>query len=265
MIATEQTARETLDRAVAGLRETGYLEWLENTYRKAAEAPAKELGHAARTWSAEDERRIVFEAVAYMSALLLERELGGYLTQRRLFGRGPDEKRIEAFRESFLRYLPEKLGSLGMAKVLVSANGSTAAHEVSALERIKEYSHGKAGKSAHEHFGACMGRALDPNLEVVANIVALESIPMLVLVIRGALDREFGVPQRPATGRRLITIALALAATLALALAGDFDCFVSNSLGNPLSPERSAGTAAPERLDGALPGASVTPEAIAPP
>jgi len=193
MIDTERTARETLDRAVAGLRETGYLEWLESTYRKAAAAATK--GLEPRTWSEQDERRIVFEAVAYMSALLLEREVRGYFTQRKLlFGRGPDRKRIEAFRASFLQYLPEKLSSLGMARVLVPAVGSVAAHEVTGVERLKEYTRGGDSKKAFEHFGSCMARALDPNLEVVANIVALESIPMLVLVIRGALDREFGIP-----------------------------------------------------------------------
>lgn len=228
----ELKARETLDKAMSGIRESGYLEWLENTYQKAAEAAVPEGGPKPRAWSGEDERRIVFEALAYMSALLLERELGSYITRRSLlFGRKPDQKRIEAFRAAFLRYVPEKVASMGMAKVQVPAVGSVAAHEVGALERIKEYLPRRDSKKAFEHFGACMGRALDPNLEVVANIVALDSIPMLVLVIRGALDREFGVPPRPATGRRFISLALALAATFALAFASDFDCFVGSSLG----------------------------------
>jgi len=193
----ELAARETLDGAVAGLRDVGYLEWLAKTYRKAAEAVAKDLGREPRAWYDEDKGRILFEAVAYMSALLLEHELADYLTRRKLlFGREPDRDRMEAFRVSFLRYLPEKLRSLGISKVEVPTVGGVAAHEVTAVERLKEYSRGTDGERAFEHFGACMGRALDPNLVVVTNIVALESIPMLVKVIRGALQKKFGAPVR---------------------------------------------------------------------
>jgi hypothetical protein len=227
MIDVKGTARATLDRAIEGLRETGYLEWLANTYRKATEAAVQDQGLAPRAWNDEDHRRIQFEAVAYMSALLLERELSAYFTRRTLFGRAPDRKRIKAFQASFLSYLPEKLGSLGIGKVAVPASGVIAAHEVTAVERLREYSGGWVGKKAFEHFGSCMGRAIDPSLEVVAHIVALESIPMLVIVVHGALDREFGRPPRPKTGRKLLSIFLAVAATLALALAGDFSCFVS--------------------------------------
>ena len=117
MTNLELTAIETLDEAVAGLR-AGYLEWLAKTYQKAAEAAAKDLGREPRVWSDEDKSRILFEASAYMSALLLEHELGGYLTRRKLlFGREPDRDRIEAFRAPFLRYFPEKMRSLGLAKV----------------------------------------------------------------------------------------------------------------------------------------------------
>jgi hypothetical protein len=237
-------ARQTLDRAVEGIRETGYLEWLSNTYRKATEAAVKDSGREPREWNDQDQRRILFEAVAYMCALLLEREVGSYFTRRTLlFGRVPDRKRIEAFRTSFLDYLPEKLGSLGIAKVPVPAAGPVPAHDVTAMERFREYSRGRNGKKAFEHFGSCMGRALDPGLEVVTNIVALESIPMLVMVIHGALDREFGMPPRPKTGRKVISVALAVAATLALALAGDFSCFVTDSLGDTNPPGVMSGAA----------------------
>jgi hypothetical protein len=233
----DRSARETLDRAVEGLRETGYLEWLTNTYRKATEAAVRDQGQKPRAWNDEDERRILFEAVAYMTALLLERELGAYLTRRTaLFGRVPDRKRIKAFRASFLRYLPEKLGSLGIAKVPAPGTAMIPAHEVAATERLREYSRGGNGKKDFEHFGTCMGRALDPDLEAVSHVVALESIPMLVIVVHGALDREFGMPPRPRTGRKVLSIALAVAATLALALAGDFSCFVADSLGDPNPP-----------------------------
>jgi hypothetical protein len=237
MIDIDVAARETLDKAIAGLRESGYLEWLESTYKKAADAAAKDQGRGPRAWTEEDERRMLFEAVGYMCALMLERELDEYLTQRTLFGQKPDRKRIEAFRTSLLRYVPEKMGVMGMGKVPVSAAGPVAAHDVSAVERIQEYSRGRNGKRAFEHFGACMGRALDPSLETVSSIVALESIPMLVLVIRGALDREFGVPPRRRVGRKIVSIALAVAATVAVALAGDFDCFVAPSLGATVPAE----------------------------
>ena len=197
MVNFELAAREILDEAVEGLR-GGYLDWLAKTYPKAAEEAAKTLGFEPRVWSGEDLNRILFEAIAYMSALLLEHELGGYLTRRKhLFGREPDPDRIEAFRAPFLRYYPEKLSSLGLSKVEVPTVGSVAAHAVTAVERLKEYSRGRTGPPAFEHFGACMGLALDPNLLVVTNIVALDSIPMLVKVIRAALDRRFGVPVRP--------------------------------------------------------------------
>jgi hypothetical protein len=192
----ELTAIETLDEAVAGLR-AGYLEWLTKTYQKAADAAARDLGREPRVWSDEDKNRILFEAIAYMSALLLEHELGGYLTRRKLlFGREPDRDRIEAFRGPFLRYFPEKMRSLGLSKVEIPTVGSVAAHAVTAVERLKEYSRG-TGKPAFEHFGACMGLALDPSLVVVTNVVALDSIPMLVKVIRATLDRKFGAPVRP--------------------------------------------------------------------
>jgi hypothetical protein len=250
VIDVERTARDTLDRAVEGLRETGYLEWLSNTYRKATEAAVRDQGLKPRAWNDEDHRRILFEAVAYMSALLLERELSAYFTRLTLFGRAPDRRRIKAFQASFLRYLPEKLGPLGIGKVSVPAVGVIPAHDVTAVERLREYSGGWNGKKAFEHFGSCMGRALDPSLEVVAHIVALESIPMLVMVVHGALDREFGVPPRPKTGRKLLSIALAVAATLALALAGDFSCFVTDSLGdtNPRTGSSSRTVAGPSGL-----------------
>ena len=188
---------ETLDAAVAGLQ-AGYFDWLAKTYRKAAEAAAEDLGRGPRVWREEDKSRILFEAIPYMSALLLEHELGNYLTRRKLLlGREPDRDRIETFRASFLRYYPEKVCSLGLSKVEVPTVGSVAAHVVTAVERLKEYSRGRTGPPAFEHFGACMGLALDPNLLVVTNIVALDSIPMLVKVIRAALDRRFGVAVRP--------------------------------------------------------------------
>jgi hypothetical protein len=185
-------AMETLDEAVTGLANAEYLEWLSKTYRKAASA-AKALGREPRVWSDFDRSRLLFEALVYMSALLLEHELPAYLTRRKLlFGREPDRERIEAFRASFLRYFPEKMRSLGLSKVEVPTVGSVAAHGVTAVERLKEYSRATTGKPAFEHFGACMGVALDPNVVVLTNIVALDSIPMLVKVIRGALDRKLG-------------------------------------------------------------------------
>jgi hypothetical protein len=218
MIDVDQAARDTLDRAVEGLRETGYLEWLTNTYRKATEVADKDLGRPTRAWSDEDRRRILFEAVAYMSAILLERELSSYFTRRTLLGRAPDRRRMEAFRASFLDYLPEKL-------------------DATVLERLREYSGGWGGRRALEHFGACMGRAIEPGPEPVARSVALESVPMLAIVVHGALDREFGVPPRPKTARKVLSIALAVAATLALALAGDFSCFVTDSVGDTSPPD----------------------------
>ncbi|HXL15115.1 MAG TPA: hypothetical protein VN972_03445 [Methylomirabilota bacterium] len=191
----ELAARETIDEAVAGLGDAGYVEWLSKTYRKATEASASDLGREPRSWFDEDRGRILFEAIAYMSALLLEHELKDYLTRRKLlFGREPDRARMEAFRISFLRYLPEKLRSLGLSKVEVPTEGTISAHEVTVVERLREYSRPADGKGAFEHFGACMGRALDPNLVVVTNIVALESIPMLVKVVRGVLEKKFGPP-----------------------------------------------------------------------
>ena len=195
----DHTASETLDDAVAGLRNAEYLEWLAKTYAKAAEAAARDLGLEPRVWSEEDKSRILFEAIAYMSALLLEHELGDYLTRRKLlFGREPDRDRIESFRSSFLRYFPEKMRSLALSKIEVPTVGSVAAHEVTATERLKEYARATTGKPAFEHFGVCMGLALDPRLMMVTNIVALDSIPMLVKVIRGALDRKFGSPRQGA-------------------------------------------------------------------
>jgi len=193
----EVAARETLDGAVLGLGDVGYVEWLSKTYRKAAEASASDLGREPRSWFDEDRGRILFEAIAYMSALLLEHELEKYLTRRKLlFGREPDRPRMEAFRLSFLRYLPEKLRALGLSKVEVPTEGAISAHKVTVTERMREYSRAAEGKRAYEHFGACMGRALDPNLVVVTNIVALESIPMLASVVRGVLEKEFGAPAR---------------------------------------------------------------------
>jgi hypothetical protein len=64
---------------------------------------------------------------------------------------------------------------------------------------------------------------------------------MLVIVIHGALDRQFGTPPRPKTARNVVSIALAVAATLALALAGDFSCFVTDSLGDTNPPAASSG------------------------
>jgi len=232
----DRTARATLDRAVEGIRETGYVEWLSSTYRRAAEAAAKDQGEKPRAWAAEDERRIRFEAMAYMSAYLLERELVVYFTRRTLFGSMPDRSRIKAFQASYLAYLPEKLGPLGLGSVTVPATAVLPAREVTVVERLREYSGGWGGKRAYEHFGSCMGRAMDPGLEAVAPSVALESIPMLAIVIHGALDREFGRPPRPKTARAVLSIALAVAATLALALAGDFSCFVTDSLGDPNPP-----------------------------
>jgi hypothetical protein len=241
VIDVDQTARATLDRAVEGIRETGYLEWLSNTYRRAAEDP----GQKPRAWTAEDERRIRFEAIAYMSAVLLERELGVYFTRRTLFGLMPDRKRIKAFRASYLDYLSEKLGPLGLGSVTFPAAGVIPAREVTVVERLREYSGGWGGKKAYEHFGSCMGRAMDPGPGTVAPIVALESIPMLAIVIHGALDREFGTPPRPKTARAVLSIVLAVAATLALALAGDFSCFVADSLGDPNPPSGVTLRAAP--------------------
>ena len=232
----DRTARATLDRAVEGIRETGYVEWLSSTYRRAAEAAAKEQGQKPGAWTAEDERRVRFEAMAYMSAYLLERELVVYFTRRTLFGSMPDRRRIKAFQASYLAYLPEKLGPLGLGSVTVPATDVLPAREVTVVERLREYSGGWGGKRAYEHFGSCMGRAMDPGVETVAHSVALESIPMLAIVIHGALDREFGRPPRPKTARAVLSIALAVAATLALALAGDFSCFVTDSLGDPNPP-----------------------------
>jgi len=227
----DKTAIDTLDRAVEGIRETGYLEWLTNTYRKATEAADKDLDRPTRAWSDEERRAILFEAVAYMGALLLERELVAYFTRRTLlFGRVPDRGRIRAFRTSFLRYMPEKLSPLGLGTV----------SGVTVTERLREYSGAWNGRRAYEHFGSCMGRALDPGLQSVASTVALESVPMLVIVIHGALDRQFGTPPRPKTARNVVSIALAVAATLALALAGDFSCFVTDSLGDPDPPAASS-------------------------
>jgi hypothetical protein len=235
------SARDTLDRAVEGIRETGYLEWLSNTYRKATEGEDKDRGRPTRVWSDEDRRRILLEAVAYMSALLLGRELGAYFTRRTLlFGRVPDLGRIKAFRSSFLRYLPEKLESLGIAKVSVPAGEGVEAHEITGMERVREYSGEPNGKKSMERFGSCMGQALNPDLRAVGNAVSQESVSMLVIVIHGALDREFGTPPRPKTGRTVLSIALAVAATLALALAGDFSCFVTDSLGDTNPPRASS-------------------------
>ena len=197
-VNVEVAARETLDEAVSGLRDVGYIEWLSKTYRKAAEASAGDLGREPRSWFDEDRGRILFEAIAYMSALLLEHELEKHLTRRKLlFGREPDRARMEAFRLSFLRYLPAKLGTLGLSKVEVPTEGAISAHEVTVMERLREYSRAAGGKGAYEQFGACMGRALDPNLVVVTNIVALESIPILVKVVRGVLGKKFGAPTAP--------------------------------------------------------------------
>ena len=158
----ETAARETLDDVVADLR-GGYLEWLEATYRKTASAASEGLEREPRSWSEVDRARVLFEAIAYMSALLLEHELAPFLTRRKpLFGREPDREGIEAFRASYLRYLPEKLRALGISSVEVPAVGAVAAHSVSAVERVKEYSRAMAGGKAFEHFGACMGRAMDP-------------------------------------------------------------------------------------------------------
>jgi len=241
VIDVDRTARATLDRAVEGIRETGYLEWLSSTYRRAAEASAQDQDQKPRAWTAEDERRIRFEAIAYMSAFLLERELVVYFTRRSLFGRMPDRRRIKAFQASYLAYLPEKLDPLGLGSVPVPATGVIPAREVTVVERLREYSGGWGGKKAYEHFGSCMGRAMDPGLETVASIVALESIPMLAIVMHGALDREFGRPPRPKTARAVLSIALAVAATLAVALAGDFSCFVTDSLGDPNPPNGITG------------------------
>jgi len=245
VIDVDQTARATLERAVEGIRETGYLEWLSSTYRRAAEAAAKDPGQKPRAWTAEDERRIRFEALAYMSAFLLERELVVYFTRRTLFGRMPDRRRIKAFQASYLAYLPEKLGPLGLGSATVPAADMIPAREVTVEERLREYSGGWGGKRAHEHFGSCMGRAMDPGPERVAPSVALESIPMLAIVIHGALDREFGRPPRPKTARAVLSLVLAVAATLALALAGDFSCFVTDSLGDPNPPNGVILRAAP--------------------
>ncbi|HYQ88984.1 MAG TPA: hypothetical protein VEU09_05085 [Candidatus Binatia bacterium] len=232
----DKAARDTLDRAVEGIRETGYLEWLTNTYRKATEAAVRDQGAEPRSWGDEDRRAILFEAVAYMGARLLERELGAYFTRRTLlFGRVPDRGRIKAFQTSFLRSMPEKLGPLGIRTV----------SGVAVTERLLEYSGGWSGKRAYEHFGSCMGRALDPGLQTVAHTVALESVPMLAIVIHGALDRQFGTPPRPKTARNVVSIAIAVAATLALALAGDFSCFVTDSLGDTNPPAASSSRVAP--------------------
>jgi hypothetical protein len=184
-------ARATLDHLVVGLGDAGYVDWLEKTYRKAGDAAARDLGRETRVWRDEDRNRILFEAVAYGSALLLENELHARLTRRKLlFGREPDRERVEAFRDSFLRYLPEKLRSMNLVRVEVLPDGSVGAHGVTGLERVKEYMRGAPGEKAYQHFGACMGRALDPNLAVITNIVALESIPMLVKVVRAALEKS---------------------------------------------------------------------------
>ena len=158
---------------------------------------ASDLGRQTRTWREEDRSRVLFEAVAYGSALLLESELATTLTRRKLlFGKKPDHERMGAFRASFLRHLREKLRSENLARVEVPPEGRVGAHGVTGLERLMEYTHRTHGAKAYEYFGVCMGRALDPDLQVITNIVALESIPMLVKVVRGALEGAVGKTAR---------------------------------------------------------------------
>jgi hypothetical protein len=57
---------------------------------------------------------------------------------------------------------------------------------------MREYTDAARGKRAYERFGVCMGEALDPGFAVITNIVALESISMLVKAARYALGKQFG-------------------------------------------------------------------------
>jgi len=189
----DRAARAAVDRLVEGLGDSGYVDHVETTYRKAAQAAARDLGRTTRAWREEDRSRVRFEAVAYSGALLLEHELGARLTRRKLlFGREPDRERMGAFRASFLRHLREKLRFENLDRVEMPREGSVGAHGVTGLERLMEYTHRTHGAKAYEYFGLCMGRALDPDLLVITNIVALESIPMLVKVARGALESTVG-------------------------------------------------------------------------
>ncbi len=177
----DRAARETLDDAVAGLRDLQYVDTIQETYARAAEAAAEGVDREPLVHTDAGRQRILFEAVVYMGALVLEHELGSYLTRRKLlFFREPDRERIEAFRSAFRRYLPEKLRSMGIA------------NEVAATVRLREYTDAARGKRAYERFGVCMGEVLDPGFAVITNIVALESISMLVKAARYALGKQFG-------------------------------------------------------------------------
>ena len=193
MTNLDLAARDALDDAVTLLDGLGYVARLEETYRKAAEPAAKNSGKVPRLWSDADRSRIRFEALLYLSALLLEQELPAHMTRRKLlFGRGPDRAKIDLFRAAYLRYLPEKMESLGLGAMEYPAMGRLPAHRVSAPDRLREYERLMKTGRGEKSYVELLGRTMDPGRTTISDIVALESVHTLVDVIRDALARHLG-------------------------------------------------------------------------
>jgi len=154
----EDAARETFDYAVVGLREIEYFEWTGKKYFEAMNNASLE----PRTWDRDDLKRIRFEAIAFMSFLLLTQELEKYLTRRRMlvFGREPDQARIKEFSAAFVKHIETTARALGIWTVQQLPVGSRSGYGITVLERLNEYTRCPDAREAFQRFGVRMGRAM---------------------------------------------------------------------------------------------------------